>query len=267
MKKTLLSLAVVGTLLGSTNLMASDSTALTKAVVKLIKANQALEGKVGGVDKYSEINANGVAKNVVDISKLDSDLKNTNKAAATLSSTVNNNKMNISDIQKKIGAIEVKADSAEKTAIETKNLVEEMRGMSNQFKTQSSNVVSSAKTAFKKSTIAEEKINILSKAVRDVSASSKINANAIKDLEAKLGDLNKSFDSYKMSSSQKTEELESQLASIKVYFEAEIKILKAKLDRARPVYVLDKEVAATDCTSGKCEGSEDINKVISDFIK
>ena len=71
MKKTLISLEVVGTLLGSTNLMASDSTALTKAVVKLIKANQAIETKVGGINNYSEVNAEGITKNGANISKLE----------------------------------------------------------------------------------------------------------------------------------------------------------------------------------------------------
>lgn len=58
MKKTFLSLVVAGALFGgATNLMASDTTALTKATVKLIKSYSDLEAQVNGISDHSNLNA------------------------------------------------------------------------------------------------------------------------------------------------------------------------------------------------------------------
>ena len=268
MKKTFLSLIVAGALFGgATNLMASDTTALTKATVKLIKSYSDLEAQVNGISDHSNLNYDQLNQAKSSISKLESNLNSTNDQLSKTNYKVLTNEKNIQSLNNTLSKIESKADNAVDISNETKNLVLEMRGLSKDFKDQSGQVVSSAQTAYAKANIAETKTKAMEEAIRNDSAETKNNSLRVKDLEQKLNTLSMNFEQYTSTNNKEKEELRSQLASQKIQFESEIKILKAKFDRARPVYVMNKQEPVSDCSNGNCKGNKEVDDVITNFIK
>lgn len=260
MKKITLSLALCALLGGS--LMASDTNSLTKAVVQLIKDNHTMNSRINQMSDHGDNNTKQIELNLAGTEAtkaatneiLDSHDKRINENKADTFA----NKNQIEVLFDKVAKTETMATSAESTANQTKALVEEMRGMNIDFKAQSGEMIGSAKTAYEKSTIAEEKSKSLEVSVTDYTSRTKIAEEKIKVLEAKVFDIETRL--------QKQDEISSKLDSTKIYLEAEIKILKAKFDRARPVYVMDNE-APVDCTNGKCTETNDADAVIKNFIK
>lgn len=260
MKKITLSLALCALLGGS--LMASDTNSLTKAVVQLIKDNHTMNSRINEMSDHGDNNAKQIELNLV---SADSFKKATNEMLDSHSNRITENKTDIVASKNqieilfdKVGKTEIMATSAESTANQTKALVEEMRGMNLDFKAQSGEMIGSAKTAYEKSSIAEAKSKSLEISVSDYTSRTKISEEKIKVLESKVFDIETKL--------QKQDEISSKLDSTKIYLEAEIKILKAKFDRARPVYVMDNE-APVDCTGGKCSETNDADAVIKNFIK
>lgn len=268
MKNTFLSLIVAGTLLGgATNLMASDTDALTKATVKLIKSYSDLEAQVNGMNNSSSSALEQINKTNSNLSKLESNLNSTNDQLSKTNYKVLTNEKNIQSLNNTLSKIESKADSAVDVSNETRNLVLEMRGLSKDFKDQSGQVVSSAQTAYAKANIVETKTKAMEEAMRNDSAETKSNSSRIKDLETKLNTLSMNFEQYVQINNKEKETLKSQLDSQKIQFESEVQILKAKFDRARPVYVMDKQEKVSDCSNGNCKGNKEVDDVITNFIK
>ncbi len=268
MKKTFLSLVVAGALLGgATNLMASDTDALTKATVKLIKSYSDLEAQVNGMNSNNSITSEQISKTNSDLSKIESNLNSTNDQLSKTNYKVLTNEKNIQSLNNTISKIEAKADSAVDVSNETKNMVLEMRGLSKDFKDQSGQVVSSAQTAYAKANIVEAKTKTMEEAVGSTSAETKNNALKIQNLEARLNKLSADYEQYVILNNKDKENLKSQLDSQKVQFESEVQILKTKLDRAKPVYVMDKQEKVSDCSNGNCKGNKEVDDVISNFIK
>lgn len=260
MKKITLSLALCALLGGS--LMASDTNSLTKAVVQLIKDNHTMNSRINQMSDHGDNNSKQIE---VNLGSAETFKKNTNEVLESHSNRISeskadiiSNKSQIEVLFDKVAKTETMATSAESTANQTKALVEEMRGMNIDFKAQSGEMIGSAKTAYEKSSIAEAKAKLLEVSVTDYTSRTKLAEEKIKELEAKVFDIETKL--------QKQDEMSSKLDSTKIYLEAEIKILKAKFDRARPVYVMDNE-APVDCTNGKCTETNDADAVIKNFIK
>jgi chromosome segregation ATPase len=261
MKKITLSLVLCAVLGGS--LMASDTNSLTKAVVQLIKDNHSINSHVNALSDHADTDSKNIELNLANLEahkKATADtLDSHDKRISENKADITSSKAQIENLFEKIGKTESVANSASDTANQTKALVEEMRGISSDFKTQSGEMIGSAKTAYEKSSIVEEKTKSLEISVSDYTSRTKVAEEKIKVLESEVARLSLGL--------QKQDEISSKLDSTKIYLEAEIKILKAKFDRARPVYVMDNEKSSLDCTNGKCTETNDADAVIKNFIK
>jgi len=267
MKKTLISLTLATLVLGTSNLMASDTTTLTKATVKLIKNYHNLNVEIDNINNFSESNLNKINDNNTNIEKLTQRVSKNETSISKIKQLDSERDSKIKRLFEETAQVKETAKKASDTAFKTQKLVNEMRGISNSFKKESNSVVNSATTAYQKSVKLEEKVSLLEKSLE-------LTTNKLKSVESKLNKkssdlakLNKDYESFKVASEKKNEELDSKIKSLEIYYKAELRILKAKFDRARPVYVIDKETSV-DCSNGKCNkttGSSD--EVIKNFLK
>lgn len=257
MKKTILSIGLAAMLLGS-NLFAAENDSLTRATVKLIKNYNNLEQKINNID-------NGNMDNGFSVKKAQESIDLIQKENTNTISVINENRDKISKLEYSVKDVEKVANGAKSTAVETQKLVNEMRGISNNFKSQTNEVVGSAKVAYQKSTINETKVDSMSVAVEKNAKETKENIRNISTLTTSLSALADQFNTYKFNTDKEIENLNAKINNSKMYSEAEIKVLKTKLDRTKPVYLLDKTNSKLDCTGDKCQ--DDSDKVINNFIK
>jgi chromosome segregation ATPase len=266
MKKNIISITLATLILGGSNLLASDTTTLTKATVQLIKNYHSINTKVNNISNFSKSNLNKIESNKKEINKLNKSTNQINNDLKEIRNINNNQQNDIAKLYQKVNNAEEISKNAESTAFKTQKLVNEMRGISSSFKDNSNKVVTSANTAYKKSLKLEEKVNLMEKALKQNADTLNSTKSLLATKSAELQKLQKEYKAFKEASRKKHEELESKIKSQEIYIKAELKILKAKFDRARPVYVIDKE-NTEDCTNGKCKelsGSSD--EIIKNFI-
>lgn len=218
-------LSIVASAVISGSLMASDTTSLTKAVVQLIKDNHAINSNVNALSDREESSTESMK---LSITNLEAATKANADAIAAHDKLIATNGANIIGNKSQIETLTARAASSDATI----------------------------NTAYEKATGSSTTATALDTTMIEQSKTVKLLADKVACLEDEAKQL--------AADHQQQEELVAKLESTKVYLEAEIKILKAKFDRARPVYVVDQK--SLDCTDGKCKdtGSDDI---IKDFVK
>lgn len=258
MKKFILSIGLAGLLFGM-NGFAAENDSLTKATVKLIKNYHNLEQKINNID-------NSNLDNGSNIKNIQSDIESMKQEDSRASNAINQNSDRINAVEGSVKKVEAISLDAKKVAYQTQEIVNEMRGLSKNFKDQTSEVVGSAKVAYQKSTINETKVNSMTQALEETSKDSKNTQVEVQMLKKSLNELSTQFTLYKVKSEKELENLNVKYDNLKAYTDAELKVLKTKFDRAKPVYVLDKEDGKLDCSKGKCKDN-DSDKIIDNFIK
>lgn len=263
MKKIILSLVVVSSIFG-VQAMASDTTSLTRATVKLIKSQQDLNSQVNGIHKIAESNIELINKTNDLIKNLEGEVSKINKNMSEGSSLSSSNSQQITILHNKVEEAKVIAQRAEQSANEAKGLVAEMKGLSNKYKEESGRVISSAETAYEKSNIIEEKNKILEGSI--VRNSEKVNAQDLKisQLQAEIDFLKKSSNSSvtdkKMIDNTKVNDLEKKLAEMIIKYDNAIESLKSNPSNF-------KEPTEINCTGKKCESNKNAEMIIQSYIK
>jgi septal ring factor EnvC (AmiA/AmiB activator) len=201
MKKTILSSLLAFTLLstlGTSSAFADDTTSLTKAVVKVITNQHALEEKFAQINTQSSVLDTTVSdtKKVLDQSNID--IETSKKDIINIKSINDAQAAKIADLEKSLSA--TKAD-----------------------------------------------LDVASKKVIDLEAS-------IKNVSAE--DFNKAQSVNK-----------EQIDSLKVVTSAEIDMIKARIEREKPIYVIQDGAKKGDCKANDPMTKENSDKVIESFIK
>jgi len=270
MKKNIGILSIVAsfTLLTTVSpLMASDTTHLTKATVKLIKSFHSMETQINGINNFSALNLEKIEKNRGDLDKNIKDLSKSNVDIVNNTQNINSNKQDINQIISSQHKVEEDSKKALKTANEMRKLIIDLKKVSLDFKNNSSKFINSADTAYKKSVQSQDKLNILETSVGNLSNKGRLTTIQSNQNKITINNLKSKYDKDMNAKDLKIEELESKIDSMNIQFNAEINILKAKFDRARPVYVLDKQdEGLINCVDSNCSSVSN-DKILSDFVK
>jgi chromosome segregation ATPase len=269
MKKNILSIITAGFLISGflTNAMASDTSSLTKATVKLIKENRAMAQDVLSIQSQhdnlnSKIEQNKVLiKNISDennqiIGQFNSMKDQVQKVDST--STINSKSINELNNYKISSSNDLKtldlriSELAKKIGMSQENL-EKIN--SNSSKT--SNISVSTK----------QEVEQLKKEFEDFKKNASFNLTSLSKQttgdNASIFELNKHLKTLE----GENKILKEQLENYKIFTDSELKILKTKLDRAKPVYFMQEKEVKAECTSGNCQNSNDVDDVIKNFIK
>lgn len=255
--KIMLSIGLTSLLLGS-NLVAAENDSLTRATVKLIKNYHNLEQKINNIDSGNLDNGHGLKKAQSDISSL-------NTETANMSNVLNSNVDKIKNLETSVKNVSAVSNEAKTIASQTQELVNEMRSISGNFKAQTSEVVGSAKVAYQKSAISETKVDSMGIALEGTSKEIKNTSAKVEDVSKRLNILNHAYAEHVKQNQLDVDVMNAKIDNMKQYYEAEIKVLKVKLDRTKPIYVIDKVAEKVDCSAGKCK-DDSSDEVINNFI-
>jgi len=273
MKKTIMSLvAAISIVGGSTALMASDNTSLTKATVKLIKTHHAIENQMNNLAIENSATNKMIAEQSEAIKLINGQKLEIDQDIKEVKGKIQANQTDISKIYNQMENIKKNSDITSTNSLDSRKIVTEMRTISKEFESKAEKSSETTKTLFKKINVISENFEQLKLAVMKANEKSIQNKNIIEKN-------NISLEKLKESSAQKDndiKELKSSMKSLQIRFNAEIKILKAKFERARPVYVTGQEPAEieetvtskNDCIGGNCsEKGTDLDNTIKNYIK
>lgn len=247
MKKIILSLAVISSLL-TIQAMASDTTSLTRATVKLIKSQQDTHSYVSELEKNVKVNSDLINKSGEEIKKLEQKNSDLSQKISEVNSMGAENAQHILNLQEKVEEAKDISKKAEQNSIEAKNLILEMRTMNGQYKEESGRVISSAESAYQKSTIIEEKNRMIEDSIYKLS-------EKLSFAEAEIERLKSSREvSQPSGNNTEIERLNSELQELKDKVSS---ITKTTL--SKPVVI--------NCNGEKCRNNENADLIIQDFIK
>lgn len=272
MKKNILSIITTGFLVSgflTSNAMASDTASLTKATVKLIKENKAMAQDVLSIQSQHQNLNSKIEQNKVLI-------KNISDENQTILGHFNSMKDNV--------------DRLNSSTQLNSNSINEL----NKFKDSSSNDL---KTLDLRISELAKKIGMSQENLEKINANSSKNSNISVSTKQEVEQLKKDFEDFKKNASfnlsslskqttgdnasifelnkqiksleGENKTLKEELATHKIFMDSELKILKTKLDRAKPVYFMQEKEVEAPCKSGKCQNnnSNDVDDVIKNFIK
>jgi DNA repair exonuclease SbcCD ATPase subunit len=289
----------LGLFFNGSNLFAADQDALTKAVVKLIKGYHELE-------MYSNQTHTQAQQNKIEIDKLKVRLTKDEKTFSSgISKNKSNieinknnileNKGNIKKLQEKIDYIENTYKKANLMIIESKNQVFEANKILKELKEEFKKLKTQSDTSLYKSNISEQKAELLIKSLGELSTNLKQQLmkqdqmlknlknridsmqealnNKIENQNYMIKKLKDNFMAYKQEQNKNNiklaktiENLKSQIDVMKTRYDAEIKILKTKFDRTKPVYILDEKVKLEKCKDGNCSKDQTDEETIKNFL-
>jgi len=255
MKKIIVSAILAGAL--SSTAFASDTTALTRSTVKLIKAYHTMETKVDQIKDQSLKNDSIIGSNSQRIESLGNQVSKFKSEMTSNKTSINVNNNNINQLQRKMAETEATSNAAAKTARETQQMLLNANGLKDQAN-------KLANRADAKSKNLEQRLIVLETA--DGSKLAANNKSRIDGLEKRVSDLEAAFKLHKDLSDKKAEEIMSMLNSYKLNTDANFRVMRAKLDRTNPVYVIDRAEAKEGCASGNCGEVPEADAVINNFL-
>jgi predicted nucleic acid-binding Zn-ribbon protein len=254
---------ITGILLGmvalTTNASAASIDSLTKASVKLIQLNNENNVRINNINDILEKQdstdkelSEKISSNLDEINSLKT-LTQTNNESISF----NSDKLN--SLETKLAETASKADKAAIMSSNTKKIVDELTKVSQNVKKTSSIVYESNKEigeTFDKVSSDIEKnsavLNSNTSSILEVKNDVAENNNSISSLNTKVADLEKVVNDNKIVSEGHYKELKEEIKTMKLLYDAEIKILKAKLDRAKPIII-------NSAPKRKIEGLKDPN--------
>lgn len=251
MKKTFLSITTAILLTGAfTSVFASDTTALTKATVKLIKENRTLTQEVMNVQKYNENLDSKIEQNKVQIKNIRDDhaafLKNFEEVKGNISK-VNTLSVGNTNLQKQLQDLTNKVSLLEQKSMASNQSLEKVA--------KDSTNVSNA------SVISQQELMLLKQNVERLQQQGLVNnkqvntdSNVIQKLEQRLAILEGENKNLKIA-----------LDNQKIYSDAEIAAVKTKLERAKPVVMVQEKTEP--CKGPNCSLDGDSEDIIKNFIK
>jgi len=273
MKKIILSMTLIG-LLGSTALMAADTQSLTRATVKLIKANS--ETQVSFNKVFSDIS--NLQNSDLDINskivKSNSHIDSVESKSDMNGNNIIVNQKTISDLAGTFKAVEAKADKALITSEDTRRILSELSAVSTKVEEQSALTSKSNETMTAKTNSIENNVSATAKEVEALRVALSIvdsrgveNSVKIKALEKRIDMIGIDIANNEVRNFGRYEELSEKIKSMKIFYEAEIAVLKAKADRAKPIVLAPVNISG--CATGKCENSltTDEEAILNEYLK
>jgi len=256
MKKIILSTIIAGLL--SSALMASDTTALTRSTVKLIKAYHSIETKMNSISTSNLNNKNDISTLQGRTNAIDNRLNGIDDFISSNSGSISQNANNIRIVTEGVRDARLKAISAESLAKSNEAILLEVRGIKTK-------VLSTSDTAYTKANNLEERVILVETSLTEATRTAKTNEALISSIRDRVSILEKELDLHKNLSDKRFEELEQKLVNAQLRFEAEARVLRAKLDRTNPVYVINRE-ASKSCQDGNCGTVPEADQVIDKFL-
>lgn len=232
MKKLLTTISITAAL--AIGAQAADTQALTKATVKLIKENANIHRTLNDHEKRLTKNRGDIDSLLKTTTLIQSDSEKLHGEDKILDDKISANKSDIQNIKLDIESLKNSSKVALAVAKDSKKAYEDLQKLK------------------------EEIANVKTMSGETI-------PGRISNLEAMVAKIEKSLNEQKTKEANDYKELKELIKTNKMVVDAEIKIIKAKLDRAKPIVVN----TLTDCPDEKCSIKVDKNdeEVLNDFLK
>ena len=275
MKKTLLSITLLG-LLGATSAFAADTQALTKATVKLIKSDSQTQSSLSRIYVDLEKQSNNDSKLSKEISDNGNLISSNSKKISDNSANISVNLKTLKALSNSFKSVSDNATKALLISQDTRTILNEISLLSSKVEKESLAVTKSTNKIDSKSKSLEEnqsllsaKVNLLEKMLKKSNKDILVNKIAIGNLESDIHSISESLKNIGVKNSGNYRELKESIKSMKIFYEAEISVLKAKLDRAKPVIVTPINTFSKDCVNKKCSKllTKDEEAILNEYLK
>ncbi len=227
MKKiTLSSLIAFSLLLGATSASAEDNTALTKAVVKIIKNQRLMNENIASLNSNQANNDSKLSDMSEKISLSNTEIENTKKEIDTIKAIDSTQNAKLTAIEELVHKINANLNETSKKSVELESHLKNVSAETNQAKAGN---------------------------IQGIKASNEVIAlnSQVNELKTELEQIKAVF--------------KEQIEALKVVTTAELDMVKARIERSKPIYVI--EDAPSGCKSGKCDSDENSDQIINEFLK
>jgi len=263
MKKVILSTILAGILASVAS--AADTQALTRTANKLILSQSKIILKINDIedtlDKQSQTD-----------SELSKKIEGVEKVVMKNKESIQVNKENIDFVTNKVETLSTQLTDVRKTAASAIVMSKETRDLLNRIETVSKDVEAKAKEVKTGTQKLESQTKGLStnftqinKKLVELEGIVNDHEKRISKLEKLAHDLSVQVKNNKDIEEGHYNELKEKINSMKIYYDAEIKVLKAKLEKTRPI-VITKSAPAT-CENGDCKVDLEDESIIDNFLK
>ncbi len=252
MKKTILSITTALLLTGAfTSAFASDTTGLTKATVKLIKENRALNQEMMNIQNMNNSLSSKIEQNNAQIKNIRDDhkafLKNYEEVKSNIVK-VNGISTSNTNLQKQVQDLVTKVNLLEQKSLASNQSLEKVAK-------DSTNVSNASVMSQQELLMLKQNVERLQTQLSTSNKQVNLDNDTVQKLEQRL-----------LSLEGENKNLKSALDNQKIYSEAEIKALKTKLERTNPVIMVQEK--NLPCKDGNCQKIDsDSEDIIKNFIK